>query len=108
VTDDNPRTEDPAAIRAAVLEGALAKNENVIEVAGRREAIAEAVRRARPGDVIAVLGKGHETGQEVAGEVLPFDDRVELACALKAPGELSLGGSAAGAGGRDRSPGERA
>jgi len=47
------------------------------------EAIAEAVRRARSGDVIAVLGKGHETGQEVDGEILPFDDRVELATALK-------------------------
>jgi len=83
VTDDNPRTEDPAAIRAAVLQGASPMGKEVVEVAGRREAIAEAVRRARPGDVIAVLGKGHETGQEVGGEILSFDDRVELAAALK-------------------------
>jgi UDP-N-acetylmuramoyl-L-alanyl-D-glutamate--2,6-diaminopimelate ligase len=83
VTDDNPRTEDPAEIRAAVLSGTAGSGKEVIEVAGRREAITEAVRRARTGDVIAVLGKGHETGQEVGGEILPFDDRVELATALK-------------------------
>jgi UDP-N-acetylmuramoyl-L-alanyl-D-glutamate--2,6-diaminopimelate ligase len=83
VTDDNPRTEDPGAIRAAVLEGAKGRGTEVVEVAGRREAIAEAVRRSRGGDVIAVLGKGHETGQEIGGEILPFDDRVELAAALK-------------------------
>jgi UDP-N-acetylmuramoyl-L-alanyl-D-glutamate--2,6-diaminopimelate ligase len=84
VTDDNPRTEDPAAIRADVLRGALGVPGNplVEEVAGRREAIAEAVRRAGPGDVIALLGKGHERGQEIAGAVHPFDDRVELAAAL--------------------------
>ncbi len=85
VTDDNPRTEDPADIRDEVLAGAVVQNPRgeVAEVAGRREAIAEAVRRAKPGDVIALLGKGHETGQEVAGEVLPFDDRVELSEALR-------------------------
>jgi UDP-N-acetylmuramoyl-L-alanyl-D-glutamate--2,6-diaminopimelate ligase len=86
VTDDNPRTEDPAAIRAAVLEGARSVEKEVVEVAGRREAIAEAVRRARSGDVIAVLGKGHETGQEIDGEIHSFDDRVELATALKEHG----------------------
>ena len=86
VTDDNPRTEDPAAIRAAVLAGARAFSGGgaVIEVAGRREAIAEAVRHAKPGDIVALLGKGHERGQEVNGEILPFDDRVELA--LRAEG----------------------
>jgi UDP-N-acetylmuramoyl-L-alanyl-D-glutamate--2,6-diaminopimelate ligase len=82
VTDDNPRTEDPAAIRAEVLRGAQAGPAEVIEVPGRRDAIAEAVRRARPGDVIALLGKGHERGQEICGETHPFDDRVELAAAL--------------------------
>ena len=56
----------------------------VIEVAGRRAAIDEAVALAGPGDVIALLGKGHERGQEIAGEVHPFDDRVELAAALTA------------------------
>ena len=49
---------------------------------GRRTAIDEAVRLAGPGDVIALLGKGHERGQEVNGQMLPFDDRVELASAL--------------------------
>jgi UDP-N-acetylmuramoyl-L-alanyl-D-glutamate--2,6-diaminopimelate ligase len=81
VTDDNPRSEDAAAIRAAVLSGATGATP-VLDVAGRREAIAEAVRLAEPGDVIGLLGKGHERGQEVAGVVTPFDDRVELAAAL--------------------------
>ena len=84
VTDDNPRTEDPAAVRAAVREGAehAGAPAKIIEVAGRRAAVDEAVRLAGPGDVVAVLGKGHERGQEVNGEVLPFDDRIELAAAL--------------------------
>jgi UDP-N-acetylmuramoyl-L-alanyl-D-glutamate--2,6-diaminopimelate ligase len=84
VTDDNPRTEDPAEIRAAVRAGAQEAGApaEIIEVAGRRAAIDEAVRRAASGDVIAVLGKGHERGQEVNGEMLPFDDRIELAAAL--------------------------
>jgi len=82
VTDDNPRTEDPAVIRAEVLRGITGGQ--VIEVAGRRAAIDEAVALAGPGDVIALLGKGHERGQEIAGEVHPFDDRVELAAALSA------------------------
>jgi len=84
VTDDNPRTEDPAAIRAAVRQGAEGAGApaKIIEVAGRRAAIDEAVRLAGPGDVVAVLGKGHERGQEVNGQVLPFDDRIELTAAL--------------------------
>jgi UDP-N-acetylmuramoyl-L-alanyl-D-glutamate--2,6-diaminopimelate ligase len=83
VTDDNPRTEDPAAVRAEVLAGAQAvSGAQVIEVAGRRRAIDEAVARAQPGDVVAVLGKGHERGQEIDGEIQPFDDRIELARAL--------------------------
>jgi UDP-N-acetylmuramoyl-L-alanyl-D-glutamate--2,6-diaminopimelate ligase len=85
VTDDNPRTEDPAAVRAAVLAGASANSPTkIIEVAGRRSAIDEAVRLAGPGDVVAILGKGHERGQEINGEILPFDDRVELTAALTA------------------------
>ncbi|MFB9448050.1 UDP-N-acetylmuramoyl-L-alanyl-D-glutamate--2,6-diaminopimelate ligase [Dactylosporangium vinaceum] len=83
VTDDNPRTEDPAEIRAGVLTGTGGGPAEVVEIGGRREAIAFAVAQAKPGDVIALLGKGHETGQEVNGEVLPFDDRVELAAALR-------------------------
>jgi UDP-N-acetylmuramoyl-L-alanyl-D-glutamate--2,6-diaminopimelate ligase len=87
VTDDNPRTEDPAAIRAEVRAGAVAAaaaTVAVTEVPGRRDAIAAAVAMSEPGDVVAVLGKGHERGQEVAGTTSPFDDRVELATALVA------------------------
>jgi UDP-N-acetylmuramoyl-L-alanyl-D-glutamate--2,6-diaminopimelate ligase len=89
VTDDNPRSEDPAAIRAAIRTGAerAGTAAKILEVAGRRAAIDEAVRLAGPGDVIALLGKGHETGQEFAGEVVPFDDRIELAAALTARGD---------------------
>ena len=84
VTDDNPRYEDPAAIRAAVLAGARSvAGAEVTEVPGRREAIAAAVRTAAPGDVVALLGKGHERGQEVAGQMHPFDDRVALAEELR-------------------------
>lgn len=70
VTDDNPRSENPARIRAEVLAGA----EGAIEIAGRREAIAEAVKLGGEGDIILVAGKGHETGQIVGDQVLPFDD----------------------------------
>jgi UDP-N-acetylmuramoyl-L-alanyl-D-glutamate--2,6-diaminopimelate ligase len=70
VTDDNPRTEDPAAIRRDILAGAP----GAIEIPGRREAIAEALSRARDGDVVLIAGKGHEQGQIVGREVLPFDD----------------------------------
>lgn len=76
ITDDNPRSEDPALIRSAMLAGAQGMSAEVIEVADRREAIAKALGLAKSGDVIAILGKGHETGQEVAGQVFPFDDRV--------------------------------
>jgi UDP-N-acetylmuramoyl-L-alanyl-D-glutamate--2,6-diaminopimelate ligase len=77
VTDDNPRSEDPAAIRAAVLDGARSGTgrAEVVEVGDRKAAIAEALRRARPGDIVLVAGTGHETGQEVGGVVHPFDDR---------------------------------
>nr|WP_243838992.1 UDP-N-acetylmuramoyl-L-alanyl-D-glutamate--2,6-diaminopimelate ligase [Aeromicrobium yanjiei] len=79
VTDDNPRTEPPAAIRAAVLEGAAAGPGVAVEVPGRREAIAHAVAMAHRGDTLVVAGKGHERGQEIAGVVHPFDDRDVLA-----------------------------
>ena len=75
VTDDNPRTEDPAAIRAAVLAGARTGRAEVLEEGDRRGAIAAALELAQPGDIVIVAGKGHETGQEVAGVVHPFDDR---------------------------------
>ena len=70
VTDDNPRSEDPAVIRSAIMAGAP----GATEVPGRREAIAEAIRIAREGDIILVAGKGHETGQIIGDKVLPFDD----------------------------------
>jgi len=70
VTDDNPRSEDPARIRADVMAGAS----GATEVGGRREAIAEAIRIAREGDIVLVAGKGHETGQIIGDKVLPFDD----------------------------------
>lgn len=75
VTDDNPRTEDPAAIRAALLEGTRGGQASTVEVGDRREAIAHAIGLARRGDTVVVAGKGHETGQEVEGVVHPFDDR---------------------------------
>jgi len=81
VTDDNPRTEDPAAIRAEVLAGARGLDDldqrpaDVREVGGRRTAIREALAAAGPGDIVLVAGKGHETGQEIQGVVHPFDDR---------------------------------
>ena len=82
VTDDNPRTEDPATIRAAVLAGAMsvpeAERAEVHECGDRREAIRLAVSGAGSGDTVVVAGKGHETGQEVEGTVHPFDDRTVL------------------------------
>jgi len=70
VTDDNPRSEDPAAIRRAILAGARSAR----EVAGRREAIRAAVAEAVAGDIILLAGKGHEQGQIVGDRILPFDD----------------------------------
>jgi UDP-N-acetylmuramoyl-L-alanyl-D-glutamate--2,6-diaminopimelate ligase len=82
VTDDNPRSEDPAAIRAAMLAGAqdvpAADRAEVREIGDRRAAIAAAVDLAGPGDTVLVAGKGHESGQEIAGTVHPFDDRTVL------------------------------
>ena len=91
VTDDNPRSEDPAAIRAAVLAGAeSARSESgealpgeVLEIADRRAAVQEGVRRAWGGGTLLVAGKGHERGQEIAGVVQAFDDREVLAAALR-------------------------
>ena len=70
VTDDNPRGEDPAAIRAEVMAGAVGAR----EIGDRKAAIAEAIRMAGAGDIVLVAGKGHETGQIVGELVLPFDD----------------------------------
>ena len=70
VTDDNPRSEDAGAIRTAVLAGAP----GAIEVGDRRAAIAEAIAMAKAGDIVLVAGKGHEQGQIIGEQVLPFDD----------------------------------
>ena len=70
VTDDNPRGEDPAAIRAEVMADAVGAR----EIGDRKAAIAEAIRMAGAGDIVLVAGKGHETGQIVGELVLPFDD----------------------------------
>ncbi len=80
VTDDNPRSEDPATIRAAVLAGAP----DAIEIGDRHDAIAEAVAMLRAGDVLCVAGKGHETGQEIRGEKRPFSDHQAVAEAVSA------------------------
>lgn len=78
VTDDNPRGEDPAEIRSAMIAGIPAqRRSHVIEIGDRAEAIRYALVQAREGDCVAILGKGHETGQEVAGVAHPFDDRAE-------------------------------
>ncbi|MEZ5086144.1 MAG: UDP-N-acetylmuramoyl-L-alanyl-D-glutamate--2,6-diaminopimelate ligase [Tessaracoccus sp.] len=97
VTDDNPRSEDPGAIRAAVREGARAAAQRsgatVLEVAGRGAAIQEALRRAEGDTVVAVLGKGHERGQILADRIIDFDDRIEV---RKAWRELDLSHSQGG------------
>ena len=70
VTDDNPRSEAPAAIRSAILAGAP----GAIEIGDRRRAIETAVAGLGPGDMLVIAGKGHETGQIVGDRTLPFDD----------------------------------
>jgi UDP-N-acetylmuramoyl-L-alanyl-D-glutamate--2,6-diaminopimelate ligase len=70
VTDDNPRSEDPALIRREVLAGARGAR----EIGGRREAIAAALADAQAGDIVLIAGKGHEQGQIVGDRLLPFDD----------------------------------
>jgi len=87
VTDDNPRSEDPAAIRASMLSGALAvpasERGDVREIGDRASAVEAAVSAAGPHDTVLIAGKGHETGQEVAGVVHPFDDRDVLRRAIE-------------------------
>ena len=79
LTDDNPRSEDPGAIVAAVLAGCERPPEVLHD---RREAISAAVGAAGPSDLVIVAGKGHETGQQVGAEVVPFDDREVVGVAL--------------------------
>ncbi|MBO0875269.1 MAG: UDP-N-acetylmuramoyl-L-alanyl-D-glutamate--2,6-diaminopimelate ligase [Pseudonocardia sp.] len=94
VTDDNPRGEEPAVIRAAMRAGALAAPPlgEVIEIGDRRDAIAAAVARARAGDVLVVAGKGHETGQLAHGVRRPFSDVDELTAAIRAHRSASEAG----------------
>jgi UDP-N-acetylmuramoyl-L-alanyl-D-glutamate--2,6-diaminopimelate ligase len=84
VTDDNPRSEDPSAIRRAILEGAPRAE----EIADRGEAIARAVSKLDAGDVLLIAGKGHETGQTVGAVTLPFDDAAVALQAARRRGEV--------------------
>ncbi|HEY9539128.1 MAG TPA: cyanophycin synthetase, partial [Kiloniellaceae bacterium] len=86
ITDDNPRSEDPAAIRQEIL----AEAPGAEEIGDRGAAIATAVAAMGPGDVLVIAGKGHESGQIVGGQVLPFDDRDVARTAIS-----RLGGGAA-------------
>ncbi|WP_225027868.1 UDP-N-acetylmuramoyl-L-alanyl-D-glutamate--2,6-diaminopimelate ligase [Xinfangfangia pollutisoli] len=80
VTDDNPRSEDPATIRAAIL----AACPDAHEVGDRAEAILRAVDALQPGDALLIAGKGHETGQVIKGDVFPFDDVEQASIAVAA------------------------
>lgn len=91
VTDDNPRSESPAAIRAAILAGARGEFSRrrpgevaISEIGDRHEAIRSAISAARPGDAVVIAGKGHEQGQDVGGVVHAFSDRTEAEAALAA------------------------
>ena len=79
VTDDNPRSENPAAIRAAILRA----SPGAIEIGDRRQAIGASIGELRRGDVLLIAGKGHETGQIVGKQVLPFSDHEAVAAALE-------------------------
>ena len=79
VTDDNPRSEEPASIRAAIL----AQAPGAVEIADRRQAIREAVAMLHAGDTLIVAGKGHEEGQTIGDVTLPFSDHEEVRAALK-------------------------
>ncbi len=92
VTDDNPRSEDPAQIRAEILAAAP----GAIEIGDRREAIFTAIANLGKGDALVIAGKGHEPGQIVKGEVLPFSDHEVALDALEAErARRSDGGDAA-------------
>ena len=80
VTDDNPRSEDPATIRAAVMEGAP----EATEVGDRAEAILRGIDAIGTGDALLIAGKGHETGQTIGDDVLPFDDVEQASVAVAA------------------------
>jgi len=81
LTSDNPRSEDPEAIIRDVMSGI--EGSGVVVEADRRRAIEHAIRAASPGDVVLILGKGHETGQEIGERILPFDDKLVAAEVLE-------------------------
>ena len=80
VADDNPRSEDPATIRAAVRQGCPEAE----DVGDRAEAILRGVDALGPGDALLIMGKGHETGQEIAGQIFPFDDAEQASVTVAA------------------------
>jgi UDP-N-acetylmuramoyl-L-alanyl-D-glutamate--2,6-diaminopimelate ligase len=79
VTDDNPRSENPAAIRAAILADAM----GAVEIGDRAEAIRRAIAELKTGDVLLIAGKGHETGQIIGDRVFPFSDHEVVAAAMQ-------------------------
>ncbi|MBV9753779.1 MAG: UDP-N-acetylmuramoyl-L-alanyl-D-glutamate--2,6-diaminopimelate ligase, partial [Hyphomicrobiales bacterium] len=79
VTDDNPRSEEPASIRRAILAAAP----GAVEIGDRAAAIGAAVRSLTPGDVVLIAGKGHETGQIIGDRTLPFSDHDAVVSAIK-------------------------
>jgi UDP-N-acetylmuramoyl-L-alanyl-D-glutamate--2,6-diaminopimelate ligase len=83
ITSDNPRSEDPVAIIAEIEPGARAGGGRYTVEPDRTVAIRLALAEARPGDVVVIAGKGHETGQEFADHTIPFDDRVVATDALR-------------------------
>jgi UDP-N-acetylmuramoyl-L-alanyl-D-glutamate--2,6-diaminopimelate ligase len=85
VTDDNPRSEEPADIRRAILAAAP----GAIEIPGRATAVAQAIAGLGEGDVLLIAGKGHETGQIVKGTIIPYSDHDAVDAALK--GDLNRG-----------------
>ena len=89
VTDDNPRNEDPAAIRREIMAGCP----DAREIGDRAEAIRTAIAGLETGDVLVIAGKGHEEGQIVRGDVRPFSDRAEAVKAVCAPGGTAQGAS---------------
>jgi UDP-N-acetylmuramoyl-L-alanyl-D-glutamate--2,6-diaminopimelate ligase len=79
VTDDNPRSESPAAIRAAIL----AEAPGAVEIGDRAEAIKKTIAALATGDVLLIAGKGHELGQIIGDRIVPFSDHEAVAAALK-------------------------
>jgi UDP-N-acetylmuramoyl-L-alanyl-D-glutamate--2,6-diaminopimelate ligase len=79
VTDDNPRSESPAAIRAAIL----AEAPGAVEIGDRAEAIKKTIAALATGDVLLIAGKGHEVGQIIGDRIVPFSDHEAVAAALK-------------------------